>query len=216
MEKLKALHDALQAGLRRGAIIDERTGETRAVEVVAAEGEQLLALARVDEDDGLRPLTADCKVRIELPQDTSVIYVAGRISGVKNGGSTAELTLVCKDGAENRQRRMDIRVDAECRIRVGGDGLWEDARTVNLSAGGALVVSELNAKEGDFVEVELDLGGTVVKGRAEVIRRGVKTHGVGSRTSAALRFVGLPEELRERLSIHVLRAQALEKLRHRR
>ena len=217
MEKVKALREAMATGLSRGALIDERTGDAHAVEVVAAEGDRLLAVMRFDEDGDLVPFRADAKVRIELPREGSVVYVPSRVAQVRGERGTAEVELVCRDPAEDRQRRMDIRVDTECRVRVGGpDGLWEETRTVNLSAGGALVVTELHAKEGDHVDVVLELGDLVITGKAQVVRRGVKTHGVGSRTSAALKFVDLPAEVRDRLALHVLQQQAVEKLRHKR
>jgi hypothetical protein len=211
LDRWKALHDAIASGLTRGAIIDERTGDAHAVELVHAEGDRLLAVLPA----GQREWAPEHKVRIELPRDQSVVYLPGRVRQHQLNGRGAEVEVTL-DAAEDRQRRMDVRVDAECRVRVGADGVWEETRTVNLSVGGLLVVSELEAATGEQIDLELEIEGIRIKGKAEVVRRGVKTHGVASRTSAALRFVGLSEEQRGRIALFVLHAQAVEKLRRRR
>ncbi|MBI5546845.1 MAG: PilZ domain-containing protein [Deltaproteobacteria bacterium] len=210
MRDLKALSDALAAGVRRGALIHEKTGTTVQMEVVVAEQLRLIGVAapRNGEHELFR---ADAKVRVELPLDTAVIYVPGRLQDFRplaTGG--ADVEVLC-DGAEVRQRRMEVRIDADCLIRLSDGGEVEETRTVNLSAGGALVVSESRARVGQIVEVELAIDGQPVHCRAEVVRRGVKTNGAPSRTSAALRFVGLSDELKERIALHVLRQQAGEK-----
>ena len=159
------------------------------------------------------------RVRIELPRDASVIHVPGRISSVRRADGVHELEIVCAEGAEDRARRMDVRIDAECRLRIGvgtSDEQWEETRTVNLAAGGALVVSESRARVGETIEVELELSGEVIHCRAEVIRRGVKASGACPRTSAALKFIGLSDELRDRIALHVLQIHAREKVARRR
>lgn len=210
MHDLKALSDALISGLRTGALIHEKTGTTLPVEVVATEGERLVALARIAgaEHEAFRP---EAKVRVELPLEGSVVFVPGRLREFRPTGETAELEMVC-DGAENRQRRMEVRIDASCRIRLAGGGDLEETRTVNLSAGGALVVCESRARVGEVVDVELEIDGQPIACKAEVVRRGVKTNGAPSRTSAALKFVGLSAALKERIALFVLRQQASEKL----
>ena len=78
------------------------------------------------------------------------------------------------------------------------------------------MVSDSRAKVGEVVDVELEVDGLPVACKAEVVRRGVKTNGAPSRTSAALRFVGLPDELRDRIALYVLREQAAEKVQRNR
>lgn len=212
---LEPLHEAIASGLRRGALIHEKTGVTRPVEVLVAEGERLVAVARIGEGclDVFEP---PARVRVELPRETSVVYVPGQVTELRREPGGAVMEISCPKGAENRQRRMDVRLDSECRIRLRGEGEWEETRTVNLSAGGALVVSETRARVGEVVEVELDFEGRVLCCSAEVVRRGVKANGAPSRTSAAFRFLGLSDDDRERVALFVLRAQASEKLGHRR
>jgi c-di-GMP-binding flagellar brake protein YcgR len=209
VEKLKVLLDAMADGLQRGALIHEKTGSTHPVEVIAAEQDRLIALVRC-RDGALELLQPDAKVRVELPQDASVVFVPGRVREMRAADGGAELEIAC-EAAESRQRRMDVRIDADCRIRLGGNGDWEETRTVNISAGG-LLVSESHARIGEIVDIEMELEGSVFKCRAEVVRRGVKTHGAASRTSAALKFIGLPEPNRERIALFVLRSQACQKL----
>ena len=208
MPDLKALCDAMANGVRRGALIHEKTGTAVAVEVVAAESPCLLGLTRFC--DGESALFGpDSRVRVELPMENAVVFVPGRVRETRPLGHQVEVELLC-EGAQLRQRRMEVRIDADCLIRLSGEGP-EETRTVNLSAGGALVVSESRARVGEVVEVELSIDGCPVSCRAEVVRRGVKTNGAPARTSAALRFVGLPEELKDRIALYVLRAQAGEK-----
>lgn len=209
MPDLKALSEALQSGLKRGALIHDKTGLAVPVEVVATEDKRLIAVARVVDGEHVH-FKSDAKVRVELPQDQSVVFVPGRIAEFKVNGGQADVEMVC-EGAEQRQRRMEVRVDADCRIRLSGGAEVEETRTVNLSVGGALVVSESRARVGEVVDVEMELEGRRIACKAEVVRRGVKTNGAPSRTSAALRFVGFPADLREQLSMYVLRAQASEK-----
>ena len=209
MPDLKALSEALQSGLKRGALIHDKTGLAIPVEVVATEEKRLIAVARVVDGEHLH-FKSDAKVRVELPQDQSVVFVPGRISEFRVSGGQADVEMLC-EGAEHRQRRMEVRVDADCRIRLSGGAEVEETRTVNLSVGGALVVSESRARVGEVVDVEMELEGQKISCKAEVVRRGVKTNGAPSRTSAALRFVGFPADLREQLSMYVLRAQASEK-----
>ncbi len=211
MPDLKALSEALQSGLKRGALIHDKTGLAVPVEVVAAEDRRLIAVAKVVDGEHAH-FKVEAKVRVELPQEQSVVFVPGRIAEFRvcDGQGQAEVEMVC-EGAEQRQRRMEVRVDADCRIRLSGGAEVEETRTVNLSAGGALVVSESRARVGEVVDVEMELEGRTIQCKAEVVRRGVKTNGAPSRTSAALRFVGFPADLREQLSMYVLRAQASEK-----
>jgi len=206
---LKALSVALQSGLRRGALIHDKTGTAIPVEVVAAEEQRLIAVARVVDGEHAH-FKSEAKVRVELPLEQSVVFVPGRLREFRVNGGQADVEMLC-EGSEQRQRRMEVRVDADCRIRLSGGAEVEETRTVNVSAGGALVVSESRAKVGEVVDVELELGGQLVACKAEVVRRGVKTNGAPSRTSAALKFVQVPAELRELLALYVLRAQAGEK-----
>jgi c-di-GMP-binding flagellar brake protein YcgR len=213
LQTLKALHEALNAGLRKGALIHEKSGATHPVEVLEAEDDRLIAVVRCgDEQAKIRP---DARVRVELPRENSVVLIQGRVREARHQDGLLELEMSCPGGAEERQRRMDVRIDADCRIRVGADGAWEETRTVNLSAGGALIVSHSQARVGEVVDVELDLGGHPIRCRAEVVRRGVKTTGAPSRTSAALKFIGLSDELRQTVAVYVLGRQAGEKLRQR-
>jgi len=209
VQDLKALSEALQSGLRRGALIHDKTGTAIPVEVVAAEDRRLIAVARVVDGEHLL-FKSDAKVRVELPQDQSVVFVPGRLAEFRVTGGHADVEMVC-EWAEHRQRRMEVRIDADCRIRMGGGTDVEETRTVNVSAGGALVVSESRAKVGEVVDVELELAGRMISCKAEVVRRGVKTNGAPSRTSAALRFVQIEPELRDALALYVLRAQASDK-----
>jgi len=184
LEKLKVLQEALASGLHKGALIHEKTGTTRAVDVLSAEADRLIAVARIEEG-ALALFSADAKVRVELPQEAAIIHVPGRVRELRCAGELAEVEISCVAPAESRQRRMDVRIDAQCRIRLGGDGEWDETRTVNLSAGGALVVSDTRARVGEQVDVELELEGELIRCRAEVVRRGVKTQGASPRTSAA-------------------------------
>jgi hypothetical protein len=211
---LKVLHDALAWGLSRGALIHEKTGTLFPVEVLGVQAQELIAVAQMPprEVDLLSP---PAKIRIELPRDSSVIYVPGRISVVRRNKHVAELEILCADGAEDRARRMDVRIDTECRLRIGmgtAAEQWEETRTVNLAAGGALVVSESRAKIGETVEVQLELGGEVIHCKAEVLRRGVKVNGACPRTSAALKFIGLDDALRDKIALHVLGVHARDKV----
>lgn len=210
MPDLKVLCDALATGLRRGALIHEKTGTVLPVEVLAAEAPRVLGIVRVH--DGAHELfRSEARVRVELPREGSVIFVPGRLREFRANGTTAEVELDC-ERAEDRQRRMEVRIDASCRIRLqGGTGDLEETRTVNLSAGGALVVCDSRARPGELVDVELELDGRMLRCRAEVVRRGVKTNGAPSRTSAALKFVGLDEATREQIAMYVLGQQACEK-----
>lgn len=209
MHDLKALSEALQSGLRRGALIHDKTGTTVPVEVVAHEAQRLIAVAKLVDGEHAY-FKNDAKVRIELPLEQAVVWVPGRVAEFRVNGSHADVELAV-EGAEHRQRRMEVRIDADCRIRLGGDQGVEETRTVNVSVGGALVVSESRARVGEIVDVELVIGGHPVLCKAEVVRRGVKTNGAPSRTSAALKFLGLPEEIKDRLAVYVLREQASEK-----
>lgn len=207
---LQALQAAVRDGSNVGALIHEKTGTTRQAEVLAVETTRVLAVARVDGPEAdlfARP----ARVRIELPRETSVVFVPGRVAQSRRGEGLLELEIDCPDGAEDRQRRMDARVDAECRIRLRDSRAWLETRTVNLSAGGALVANGDPAHPGDLVDVELELDDETIRCRAEVVRRGVKVGGVSSRTNAALRFIGLPAACRDRIAVHVLALQAHEK-----
>ncbi len=82
---------------------------------------------------------------------------------------------------------------------------------MSVSAGGALVADGDPVHPGGLVDVELDLDGDTIRCRAEAVRRGMKTGGVTSRTSAALRFIGLPAAQRDRIAVYVLSAQARQK-----
>jgi hypothetical protein len=207
---LLALREALENGSSVGALVHEKSGIARRAEVLAVEESRVLALAHVDgKDAGL--FDPGAYVRLDLPRETSVICVPGRVTQSRPRDGVVELEIACLDGAEDRQRRMDVRVDAECRIRVLGGGAWLEKRTVNVSAGGALVADGDPAHPGDLVDVELDLDGDTIRCRAEVVRRGVKTGGVTSRTNAALRFIGLPAAQRDRIAVYVLSAQARQK-----
>jgi hypothetical protein len=214
LQKLKVLQDAIAAGLQKGALIHEKTGATHPVEVLAAEEGRLIAIVRCL-DGELELLQPDARVRVELPREASVILVPGRVSELRRTAETAEVEIACKS-AEDRQRRMDVRIDAECLIRLGDGEEVEETRTVNISAGGALVVSDSRARAGEIVDVELELGGDPLRCRAEVVRRGVKIRGASSRTSAALKFIGLSEQDRERIALYVLGVQAREKAVRRR
>jgi c-di-GMP-binding flagellar brake protein YcgR len=208
--KLQALQEALKDGPRVGALIHDKTAVTRHVEVLAVEEGRLLAVARLGGDDAdlFRP---DARVRLELPKETSVVYVPGRVTQRRQGDGVVELEIDCPEGAEDRQRRMDVRVSAECRIRVGGSEAWEETRTINVSAGGTLIAQGGTTHAGDLVEVELDLDGETILCQAEVVRRGVKADGISSRTNAAVRFIGLSEAQRHRIALYVLSVQASEK-----
>jgi hypothetical protein len=214
LQKLKVLQDAIAAGLQKGALIHEKTGATHPVEVLAAEEGRLIAVVRCLNGE-LEQIQTDAKVRVELPREASVILVPGRVSELRRTAEAAEVEIAC-DAAEDRQRRMDVRIDAECLIRLGGGEDVEETRTVNISAGGAMVVSDSRARAGEMVDVELELGGELLKCRAEVVRRGVKVNGASSRTSAALKFVGLSDQDRERIALYVLGVQAKEKANRRR
>lgn len=211
---LQALQAAVSDGSGVGALIHEKTGIALRTEVLAVEEARVLAVARVGAvDAGL--FGRDARVRLEMPRETSVVLVSGRVTRSLAGDGLVELEIDCPEGAEDRQRRMDVRVDAECRIRVCDGGTWLGKRTVNVSAGGALVADGDPAHPGDLVDVELDVGGGTIRCRAEVVRRGVKTGGVSSRTNAALRFLGLRAEERERIALYVLSVQAREKVSRR-
>jgi len=208
--KLEALEDALRHGSRVGAIVHERTGTAWRSEVLAVEDARVLAVASGDGRSVVLFVRGE-RVRLEVPRETSVVCAPGRVARCERSGDVVELEIDCPDGAEDRQRRMDVRVDAECLVRLLDGGEWLHRRTVNVSAGGALVADGDPAHPGDLVEVELDLDGEAVRCRAEVVRRGVKTGGVSSRTNAALRFVDLPAAARDRLAVWVLSAQARER-----
>ncbi len=204
------LQEAVRDGLRVGALIHEKTGTARAVEVLAVEDSRLLAVSRGAGDD-LELFGPSAPVRLELPREASVVSVPGRVTQARRADGVFELEISCADGAEERQRRMDVRVAAECRVHVRGSQAWEQTRTVNISAGGALLANGGSVHAGYMIDVELDLDGETIRCQAEVVRRGVKTGGVSSRINAALRFVGLPAEQRDRIALFVLSVQASEK-----
>jgi len=208
--KLQALEEALAHGSRVGALVHEKTGIACRSELLAVEDARVLAVASAD-GESVVLFVHGARVRLELPREASVVCAPGRVERCERRGDVVELEIDCPDGAEARQRRMDVRVDAECLIRLLDGAEWLHRRTVNVSAGGALVADGDPAHPGDLVDVELDLGGETVRCRAEVVRRGVKTGGVSSRTNAALRFVDLPSAARDRLAVWVLAAQAREK-----
>ncbi len=208
---LQALRDAVRGGTGFGALIHERTGAARRVEVLAVDGERVLAVARAGEQDA-RLFGREARVRLELPREGSVVRVPGSVARCLPGTDGLELEIDCPDGAEERQRRMDARVDAQCRIRLHDGEAWLERRTVNVSAGGALVSDGEPTHPGDLVDVELDLDGETIRCRAEVVRRGVKTGGVTSRTNAALRFLDLQPAARDRIGVCVLSLQAREKV----
>ncbi len=217
MAKLDIIQEALGAGVQRGALIHEKTGITQPVEVVMAEDDRLLAIVQCTES-GLERLHPSAKVRVEIPRDNAVILIQGRVRECRaeRACELVEVDLDCLN-ADLRQRRMDVRIASSCRIRIGGeDGAWDETRTLNISAGGALVVCESRAAVGERVEVEFELDGEIIRCSAEVLRRGVKIHGAHSRTNAALKFIGLSEAQREKIQLFVLREQAIAKLeRHR-
>jgi hypothetical protein len=210
--KLQALHDAVSRGVKVGALIHDRTGVARPVEVVAVGEAGLMAVARVGKDQEDAALFGpNARVRVELPQETSVVHVPGRVAESRRVNGAVELEIECLQGAEDRQRRMNVRVTTPCRIRLRGGEEWDETRTVNISAGGALVANGGSARAGDVVEVEMDLMGEAIRCRAEVVRRGVKTNGVSSRTNATIRFLDMPPDQRDRIALHVLSTQAGEK-----
>lgn len=217
MAKLDILHEALRQGLQRGALIHEKTGAAQPVEVVAAEGERLLAIVQCTEA-GLERLHPNARVRVELPRESAVVWIQGRVRECRaeRACELVEVDIDCLN-AELRQRRMDVRIASSCRIRIGGEGgTWDETRTLNISSGGALVVCESRASVGERVEVEFELDGEPIRCAAEVLRRGVKIHGALSRTNAALKFIGLTAAQRERIQLFVLREQALSRVeRHR-
>lgn len=207
---LEALQQAIGDGLRTGALVHDRTGTARRVEIVSLEGARLLAVAEARGDDG-DLFSPETRVRVELPRESSVVHVPGRVAASRRRDGSVELEIDCPEGAEDRQRRMDARVAASCRVRVAEGGQWFETRSVNVSAGGVLLADGGPVHLGDVVEVEMDLPGGALRGSAEVVRRAVKVGGMSSRTNAALRFVGLAAAERERLALHVLSVQAGEK-----
>ena len=208
---LQALRNAVRDGTGFGALIHERTGAARRVEVIAVDGQRVLAVARTGEQDA-KLFGREARVRLELPREGSVVQAPGNVARCLPGTEGLELEIDCPDGAEERQRRMDVRVDAVCRIRLRDGENWMERRTVNVSAGGALVSDGDPTHPGDVLDVELDLDGETLRCRAEVVRRGVKTGGVTSRTNAALRFLDLPSASRDRIGVYVLSLQAREKV----
>ncbi len=204
---LQALREAVGNGSGVGALIHERTGIAWRAEVVAVQEARVLALTHVDGKDA-DLVGRDARVRLELPREASVVCVPGRVARSRRTDDVVELEIECPDGAEDRQRRMDVRVDTGCRIHLQDGGTWFGKRTVNVSAGGALVEDGEPTHLGDLLDVELDVDGETLRCRAEVVRRGVKTGGVSSRTNAALRFVGLSAAQRDRLALWVLTMQA--------
>lgn len=209
---LDALREAIRHGSGVGAIVHVRTGAAWRSEVLAVEDARVLVMSSGDGDgEGVVLFARGARVRIELPRETSVVCAAGRVAQCRRSGDLFEMEIECPDGAEDRPRRMDVRVDAECLIRLLDGGEWLHRRTVNVSAGGALVADGDPVHPGDLVDVELDLGGETIRCRAEVVRRGVKTKGVTSRTNAAIRFLGLPPVERDRIAVRVLSLQAREK-----
>ena len=214
---LNVVHQALNEGLHKGALIHEKSGTALPVEVITAEADRLLAIVQCQESD-LERLHPGVKVRVELPRESSVVWVQGKVieSRAETSCELVELDILCTC-AEVRQRRMDVRIESECRVRIAGSqGGWEDTRSLNVSAGGALVVSESAAKVGERVDVEFELGGELFRCQAEVVRRGVKVNGAVSRTNAALKFLGLTEEQSAKIRLFVLGEQARNKADRRR
>lgn len=217
MAKLDIVQEALLQGLQRGALIHEKTGTTQPVEVVMAEDERLLAIVQCTEAE-LECLHPNARVRVELPKENAVIWIQGRVRECRaeRACELVEVDIDCLN-AELRQRRMNVRIASSCRIRIAGEGgSWDETRTLNISSGGALIVCESRAGVGERVEVEFELDGAPIRCEAEVLRRGVKVHGALSRTSAALKFIGLSEAQSEKIQLFVLREQALAKLDRRR
>lgn len=207
---LEALRRVIGEGPRTGALIHDRTGTARRVEIVSLEGDRLLAVAELRDGDG-HLFHPDARVRVELPKESSVVHVPGRVAESRRRDGQLELEIDCPEGAEDRQRRMDARVVASCRVRVAERDQGFETRTVNVSAGGVLIADGGPLHIGDLVDVEMDLPGGALRGAAEVVRRAVKVGGMSSRTNAALRFRGLASADRERLALHVLAVQAGEK-----
>lgn len=208
--KLQLLADAVESGLRVGALVHERSGSSCRIEVVTVDDETLLGLA-TPEEGGRKLFVRDAQVHLELPQGGSIVFVPGRIADARPASAGLEVEVVCPNGAETRPRRADARVSAECRLRFHDGASWEETRSLNLSAGGLLVANGFGAHAGDFVDLELELDGKPIRCQAEVLRRGVKSGGMSSRVNAALRFVGLPEAERQRIALFVLSVQAKEK-----
>lgn len=214
---LKVVNEALDEGLHCGALIHEKSGTALHVEVITAEADRLLAIVQCQDCD-LERFRPGVKVRVELPRETSVVWVQGKVleSRAEEACELVELDIACQT-AEVRQRRMDVRIESECRLRVSGSGgEWTETRSLNISAGGALIVSESDAKVGERVDVEFELDGEMFRCQAEVVRRGVKVNGAISRSNAALKFIGIGEKDRERLKLFVLGEQAKNKMDRRR
>jgi len=169
------LHKAVNDDLKVGALIHQKTGVARRVEILAVEDSRLLAVSRVGEEEA-KFFGPNAAVRLELPKESSVVCIPGRVTQSRQVDGVLELEISCPEGAEERQRRMDARVAVECRVRIRSDETWQ-TRTVNVSAGGALLANGGSLHAGQVVEVELDLDGETIGCQAEVVRRGVKTIG---------------------------------------
>jgi len=208
--KLQVVKDAMEGGLRVGALVHEKTGTVCRVEVVTVDGDRLLAVAEAD-DKERKLFVAGARVRVELPRVGTIVHAAGEVAEVRPAAKGLEIELVCPNGADERQRRAAARVSAECRLRMQAGGTWQETATVNVSAGGVLVAKGGSCQVGDLIDVEIDLEEGVIRCQAEVLRRGVKSGGFTSRVNAALRFVGLSDADREWIALYVLAVQAKEK-----
>jgi hypothetical protein len=109
--------------------------------------------------------------------------------------------------ARNAARLSDERSLAAASVEVvGPSGAVAPARVLDLSATGAGLQTGLALGPGEAVDVRLDLPGAGrFMLRAQVVRR------LPERSGVALRFVGTPTAVEDRLFAFVLRQQALRR-----
>lgn len=67
-----------------------------------------------------------------------------------------------------RHRRLPVRTTVRCR-RLGPGGYDEEVRSLDLSAGGALLVADDRLAAGDVLELDLEIGGIAVSLRGLVV-----------------------------------------------
>jgi hypothetical protein len=111
--------------------------------------------------------------QLHSSHDTGVVRLLGRLrmlSGhAKSGGVLVEFTYA--GTPQLLLRREHVRAELEAPIEVAGIGWVKNTKTLNISAGGLLVLGPLDVVPGDVVNVSFRLPGarSAVNGLARVV-----------------------------------------------
>jgi uncharacterized protein (TIGR02266 family) len=105
------------------------------------------------------------------------------------------ISSLLSDRAQGGSNRAFARFPVRVEVRVGKTGLLFAERALNLSRSGVFVHSDMPPKEGESVEVELDLPGTT-----KISSCGVVVHRQMRRPSGAgIQFIDANDAFRDRL-----------------